>query len=107
MWHGLFSQGAHLPEVPSTTRPRKLSFFTYEAKEFKRFADNMIRSSVNEINWTSLLARSRNLIVYISSSFPAHCSLGDCQVVWDNSLTSSSSHIVPKSGGGCVSPVLV
>lgn len=77
VWHGLLSQAAHLPKVPSITGPRKLSFFTYEVKEFKRFADNMIRPSVNEIKWTSLLARSRNLIVYISSSFPAHCSLGD------------------------------
>ena len=86
-------------------RAQKAVFFTYEVKEFKQFADNMIRSTVNEIKWTSLLARSLNLIAYISSSFPAHCSLGDWQVVLDKYFTSSSSHIVPLSGGGCISLV--
>ena len=86
-------------------RAQKAVFFTYEVKEFKQFADNMIRSTVNEIKWTSLLARSLNLIAYISSSSPAHCSLGDWQVVLDKYFTSSSSHIVPLSGGGCISLV--
>ena len=86
-------------------RAQKAVFFTYEVKEFKQFADNMIRSTVNEIKWTSLLARSLNLIAYISSSFPAHCSLGDWQVVLDKYFTSSSSHIVSLSGGECISLV--
>ena len=54
--------GAHFLKVPIINGPGKLS----QDRGFTIFASNMIKPSVNETKLSSLLARTRVLILYIS-----------------------------------------
>ena len=53
-------------KAPITNGPVKLLLFTCNCRGLKRFAANMIKLSVSETQWSSLLARTRALIRYIS-----------------------------------------
>ena len=46
--------------------PVKLLWVYMQDRGFNSFASNMIKLSVNETKWSSLLARTRALILYIS-----------------------------------------
>jgi len=61
-----FGPGDHFSKVPIINGPGKLSPFTLKDRGFNSFASNMIKLSVNETKWNSLLARTRSLILYIS-----------------------------------------
>ena len=55
---------ARFSKVPIIDGPCKL--FYIKDRSFNSFASNMIKLSVNETKWSSLLARTRALILYIS-----------------------------------------
>ena len=46
--------------------PGKLPPFTLKIEVFNSFVSNVIKLSVNETKWSSLLAGTRALILYIS-----------------------------------------
>ena len=60
----LFS-GARFSKVPIINGPVKVLLFSYKMA-VSIFASNMIKLSVNETKWSSLLAKTRALILYIS-----------------------------------------
>ena len=57
--------GPFLEYPDKTTDPWSCCRFTCKI-EFNSFASNMIKQSVNETKWSSLLARTRAFILYIS-----------------------------------------
>ena len=59
--------GACFSKVPIINGPGKLSPFSLKIEvSIVLHACNMIKLSVNETKWSSLLARTRALILYIS-----------------------------------------
>ena len=60
------SSGACFSKVPIINGPVKLLLFTCKVEVSVSFASNMIKLSVNETEWSSLLARTRANILYIS-----------------------------------------
>ena len=62
--------GGSTPFPPPCTywgeRARKVILVYMQDRGFNSFASNMIKLSVNETKWSSFLARSRALILYIS-----------------------------------------
>ena len=61
----LVTRGPFL-ESPDNKRARKAVVVYMQDRGFNSFASNMIKPSVNETKWRSLLARIRALILYIS-----------------------------------------
>ena len=57
---------AHFSKVPIINGPSKMSPIYIKDRGFNSFASNMIKLSVNETKWSSLLARTGALILYIS-----------------------------------------
>ena len=57
---------ARFSKVPIINGPGKLASFYIKDRGFNSFASNTIKLSVNETKWSSLLARTRALILYIS-----------------------------------------
>ena len=57
--------GARFSKAPIINGSVKLLLFTFKI-EFNSFASNMIKLSVSETKWSSLLASTRALIPYIS-----------------------------------------
>ena len=53
-------------ESPDNWRARKAGLVYMHDKGLNSFASNMIKLSVNEIKWSSLLARTHALILFIS-----------------------------------------
>ena len=53
-------------ESPDNWRARKAGLVYMHDRGFNSFASNMIKLSVNEIKWSSLLARTHALILFIS-----------------------------------------
>ena len=53
-------------ESPDNWRARKAVLVYMHDRGFNSFASNMIKLSVNEIKWSSLLARTHALILFIS-----------------------------------------
>ena len=62
----LLGPGARFSKVPIINGPGKLPPFTLKIEVFNSFVSNVIKLSVNETKWSSLLARTRALILYIS-----------------------------------------
>ena len=62
---GLRAWGPFL-ESPDNERARQAVSVYIKDRGFNSFASNMIKLSVNETKWSSLLARTRALILYIS-----------------------------------------
>ena len=60
-----FSRGLFL-ESPDSQRARLAVSVYFKDRGFNSFASNMIKLSVNETKWSSLLAWTRGLILYIS-----------------------------------------
>ena len=60
-----FSRGQFL-ESPDSQRARLAVSVYFKDRGFNSFASNMIKLSVNETKWSSLLAWTRGLILYIS-----------------------------------------
>ena len=60
------SPGARFSKVPIINGPGKLSPFTLKIKVSVVFASSMIKLSVSVTEWSSLLARTGALILYIS-----------------------------------------
>ena len=60
------SPGARFSKVAVINGPGKLSPFTLKTEVSIVFAYNTTKLSVNETKWSSLLARTRALIPYIS-----------------------------------------
>ena len=57
---------ARFSKVPIIDVARKAGLVYMHDKGFNSFASNMIKLSVNEIKWSSLLARTHALILFIS-----------------------------------------
>ena len=57
------SPGAHFSKVPIINGPGKLSPFLIKDRGFNSFASNIIKLSANKTKWSSLLARTRALIL--------------------------------------------
>ena len=53
-------------ESPDNWRARKAGLVYMHDRGFNSFTSNMIKLSVNEIKWSSLLARTHALILFIS-----------------------------------------
>ena len=53
-------------QSPDNQRARKAVVVYMQGRSFNSFASNMIKLSVNETKWSSLLARAHALIPYIS-----------------------------------------
>ena len=53
-------------ESPDSQRARLAVSVYFKDRGFNSFASNMIKLSVNETKWSSLLAWTRGLILYIS-----------------------------------------
>ena len=66
-WTSSCAPGTRFSKAPITNGPVKLLLFTCNCRGLKRFAANMIKLSVSETQWSSLLARTRALIRYISN----------------------------------------
>ena len=66
-WTSSCAPGTRFSKAPITNGPVKLLLFTCNCRGLKRFAAKMIKLSVSETQWSSLLARTRALIRYISN----------------------------------------
>ena len=58
--------GARFSKVPIINGSVKLLLFTCKIEVSVGFISNMIKLSVSKIKWSSLLARTRALILYIT-----------------------------------------
>ena len=58
--------GARFSKAPVINGPVKLLLFTCKIEVSVGFISNMIKLSVSKIKWSSLLARTRALILYIT-----------------------------------------
>ena len=62
----LKSPAARFSKAPVINGPVKLLLFTCKIEVSVGFISNMIKLSVSKIKWSSLLARTRALILYIT-----------------------------------------
>ena len=62
----VFRPGARFSKAPVINGPVKLLLFTCKIEVSVGFISNMIKLSVSKIKWSSLLARTRALILYIT-----------------------------------------
>ena len=63
--HQIAGRGPFL-ESPDNQRAGKAVVVFVQDRGFNSFASNLIKLSVNETKWSSLLAGTRSLILYIS-----------------------------------------
>ena len=61
-----FLSGGPFLESPDNSRARKAAVVYMQDRGFNSFASNVINLSVNETKWSTLLAKTRALILYIS-----------------------------------------
>ena len=61
----VFRPRARFSKAPVINGPVKLLLFTCKIEVSVGFISNMIKLSVSKIKWSSLLARTRALILYI------------------------------------------
>ena len=62
----VFRPGARFSKAPVINGPVKLLLFTCKIEVSVGFISNMIKLSVSKIKWSSLLARTRASILYIT-----------------------------------------
>ena len=61
-WQG---PGARFAKVPIINGPSKMFAIYFKDCGFNSFASNMMKLSINETKWSSLLARTHTLTLYM------------------------------------------